>query len=189
MNLDGIPAFELEPSGNAATRWCSWVSRLENFLCAQGVADDGRKKAILLHCAGEATFERFQTLDKSNGQSNFQQAKDILSEHFNPRRNTVYEAYQFRQTRQEPGEGIDSFYAKLKARSKYCEFTDTDREIKAQLILMTVENKVRQKGLSEPDMSLETLLTFARTLEISEAQARDIVSVGPQSINKTVQYS
>ena len=67
MDISSFPAFDLEPAGTAATRWTTWLARLENFLVAYNISNDGRMKAILLHCAGEAVFERFEALGRLAG--------------------------------------------------------------------------------------------------------------------------
>ena len=152
MNLDGIPAFELEPTGTAAARWATWLARLDNFLLAQNVDGDARRKAILLHCAGEAVFERHQALDTRDGDGTFDQTKDLLSAHFNPARNREFEVFNFRKLGQAAGEGLDAFHARLHKQSQYCEFANVDSEVKSQLIQATTMGRLRDKGLSEPGM-------------------------------------
>ena len=97
--------------------------------------------------------------------------KNKLNEHFAPKRNVEYEIFMFRQAAQESGENIDK-YARLRHLAKSCEFHDADRKIKSQIMQRCILSKVKDKGLSEPNVSLDKLLKFGRTLEATEMQAR-----------------
>ena len=98
--------------------------------------------------------------------------KNKLNEHFAPKRNVEYEIFMFSQAAQESGENIDKFHTRLRHLSKSCEFHDVDREIKSPIVQRCILSKVRDKGLSEPDLSLDNLLKFGRTLEATAMQAR-----------------
>lgn len=176
MNLDPIPTFSLEPTATAASRWESWVARLRNFLLASGTTDDGQKKAILLHCAGEEVFTRFNALDPLKGAGNFKKTVDLLNAHFAAKRNPEYEVFNFRKASQNPGENIDSFYARLMTLSKHCDFTDVDREIRSQIIQHTTMPTLRDKGLSDAALALTDLLALGRNLEATKLQSREMVS-------------
>ena len=78
----------------------------------------------------------------------------------------------FRQAAQETGENIDKYHARLRHLAKSCEFLDVDREIKSQIEQLCTLSKVKDKSLSEPNVSLNNLLKFGRTLETTEMQAR-----------------
>ena len=176
MNLDSVPSFSLEPAGTAATRWEFWISRLENFLLAHGIADEGRKKAILLHCVGEEVFERYRAIDLLDGAGTYNDTKVLLDGHFAAKRNAEYEVFNFRRTHQNPGESIDSFYTRLKQASKHCEFADAQKEIRSQIIQQTAEAAVRDKGLREPTWTLDQLLDYGRGLEAARLQSGNMVS-------------
>ena len=76
------------------------------------------------------------------------------------------------------GESINAFHSPLRQLSATCEFGDVDKEIKSQIILSCSTQRLRRKALRDTTMTLETLLNEARTLEISETQAKDIESSG-----------
>jgi len=78
--------------------------------------------------------------------------------------------YKFRQAKQSANESIDSFHTRLRQLAHNCEFTENDREVKSQIIQGCQSTRLRRKALRE-DLNLETLLSSARALEISEKQA------------------
>ena len=74
-------------------------------------SDKPRKRALLLHYAGEEVNEIFETLPNTG--DNYDTAVARLTEHFSPKKNTEFEIYKFRQAKQEHGEGIDTFHTRL----------------------------------------------------------------------------
>ena len=96
------------------------------------VTDDARKKALLLHYAGENVqdvFETFQNHDKSK----FTRTKKALAEHFQPKRNLSYNVFNFRKATQLEDETVDQFAARLRELSAHCEFHDVECELKSQI--------------------------------------------------------
>ena len=79
----------------------------------------------------------------------------------------------FRQTQQLPdgGETLDQFHARLQQLSKNCNFSNKDCEIRLQIIQKCAMTKIRDKGLSEADITLEQLLRYGRTLESTIQQS------------------
>ena len=68
-----------------------------------------------------------------------------------------------------------------------CDFGDTNSEIKQQLILATNSNKLRRCCFRNPDITLENLSTYAKTLENAESQAVEIekMSIDFEDVNLT----
>ena len=71
---------------------------------------------------------------------------------------------------------MNAFYSRLRQLSATCEFKDFDKEITSQIILSRSSQRLRRKALRDTTMTLETFLSKARALEISETQAKDIES-------------
>ncbi|KAK6169529.1 hypothetical protein SNE40_020568 [Patella caerulea] len=112
-----LPSFNLELADNAGTRWEKWVRRFDNFLIAKDVKADARKKAMLLHLAGEEVFDLSESVGVADG-DDFARTKEKLQNYFAPKRNTEYEIFVFRQATQHQGESLDKFNARLTSLSK-----------------------------------------------------------------------
>ena len=132
---------------------------------------DARQKAMLLHYAGEAVFDLSEAVGVIPT-DNSDATKLRLTAYFTPRRNEEYEVFTFRQTQQKSGETIDQFHARLQQMSKNCNFEDKNREIKSQIIQKCLMHTIRDKGLSEVNITLPQLLTYGRTLEATVQQAK-----------------
>ena len=171
MEPEILAPFSIEPTDSASVRWERWLRRFDNFVVARDIANNARQKAMLLHYAGEAVFDLSEEVGVVPT-DNFEQTKLKLTAYFTPRRNEEYEVFTFRQTQQKSGETLDQFHARLQQISKNCNFQDKNREIKLQIIQKCSMPKIRDKGLSEVNITLLQLLTYGRTLEATVQQAK-----------------
>ena len=97
------------------------VSRFEQLLRAMDIGNNTRKRALLLHYAGPAVNDIFDTIPATGGHDDFDTAKDKLSAYFRPQTNAIFQVYQFRQTKQEKGEAIDAYHTRQRQLSKKCK--------------------------------------------------------------------
>jgi hypothetical protein len=104
-------------------------------------------------------------------ETKFAKLAKAIEKHFNPESNVEFQRYIFRHTEQTT-QPIDEYFADLKLLASTCGFANADAEIKSQLIAGCKSQKIRQKGLSTPAMTLTDLLTFARTLELTVKQTK-----------------
>ena len=131
------------------------------------IKDKKRQRALLPHYAGEDVNDIFDTLEGTG--EDFATAKQKLKDYFAPKKNTEYEVYKLRRAKQSANETIDSFHTSF----HNCEFTENDIEVKSQIIQGCQSTRLGRKAIRE-DLNLETLLSSARALEISEKQATEI---------------
>ncbi|XP_063400348.1 uncharacterized protein K02A2.6-like [Mytilus trossulus] len=178
-SLPNFPSFPVHEN-NAEIRWRKWISRLENLFIGLNIKDSKRQRALLLHYAGEDVNEVFDTLDNTG--EDVDAAKQKLTAYFAPKKNTEYEIYKFRQAKQTSDETIDSFHTRLRQLAVNCEFTETSKEVKSQIIQGCHSTRLRRKALRE-DTTLEGLISSARALELSEKQASEIEQSDKQSAN------
>ncbi|KAK3092457.1 hypothetical protein FSP39_003031 [Pinctada imbricata] len=172
-SLPVFPQFKVHAEGAVGTRWRKWVQRLENLFVGMKISDNKRRRALLLHYAGEEVYDIFDTLTDTGNDENYDQAKECLKQYFEPKVNKEYERYVFRQSQQNSDETVDQYHTRLRQLANKCEFNDNESEIKSQIIQSCTSNKLRRKALSE-DMTLAKLLETARTFELAEKQASGI---------------
>ena len=169
-SLPQFPPFNVHAEGSTSTRWKKWKDRLDNLLVAMNITNANRKKALLLHYAGEEVHDMFSTLTLAphEGEGDldlYKQASDALNDYFIPKRNKEYDIYKFRQSKQEPGESIDTYHTKLRKLAENCEFANVDDEIKSQIIQSCSSTRLRRRALRENEINLEQLLKLARSFE------------------------
>ena len=85
-----------------------------------------------------------------------------MQNHFNSENNTEYNRFIFRKKNHPKHRGLLSG---IKRGSSYGHFTDKNAEIKSQLITGCLSEKVRQKGLMNPNRLLGDLIYYAKTTE------------------------
>ncbi|KAK7096634.1 hypothetical protein V1264_005909 [Littorina saxatilis] len=90
------PSFEHFPvhsdEATLGTRWKRWLTRFEILLTAISVTDKARKKALLLHYAGDEVFTVFESFtDEQKGVGLDNEYKTIVesfNDHFTPKKDT-----------------------------------------------------------------------------------------------------
>ncbi|KAL1443311.1 hypothetical protein MTO96_030329 [Rhipicephalus appendiculatus] len=184
--LPPFPSFDLRATdaNNIGLEWTKWVERFQNFLVACNITSDTRKKALLLHYVGEEVYDLFQSLPASTLEttSEYEAAKAKLDAHFAPRINPPFALYRFRQTKQNVGESLDAFYARLRQLARHYGFADADLEIKSQIILATSSSRLR-KYVMLHSLNLPDLLKQGRMFEDVE---RDVYEIEKNDGNAAV---
>ena len=181
QSLPPYPPFECQSEGKGI-RWTKWITRLtNNAFVGSNITDDARKKALMLTYAGEDLNDIFDTLSTElvtpqpgTDETVFSKAVEALDVYFNPKQNKEFQRYVFRHTNQERFESVEKFYMRLMQLAATCNFTETSSEIKSQLIAGSINDKITRNGLSEPDLSLDKLLQFAKTLELTDSQNKAV---------------
>lgn len=177
--LPVFPSFETElDCADVAARWKKWIGRLENLFVAINITDDGRKRALLLHYAGEAVHDIYEA-EKSSPPSGaapdpaatYEGTRDTLSKYFAPKKNLQMERYIFRSCVQTPGQSLEAYVTSLRRLAQSCSFHDPEQEILSQLIQHCSSKRLRRRALREPDKSLSEIVAMGRLLEQSESQA------------------
>ena len=183
-------------SSTLAPRWKRWLARFENSCVAWDITDAERKKAMLLDRGGDDLFEIYETLTMPTAaqyDNDYKKIVKAFEDYFLPKKNPEYEIFQFRRTVQHDTETIDSFVTRLRKLVVNCGYDDQaarDNEIKHQIIQGGKNGKVRRHALQE-EMTLEKIITFARSLEVSEREAHRIENdvQTTNSVNKLSQHS
>ena len=96
-------------------------------------------------------------------------------EYFTPRKNQVFERYQFWWLQQQQGEGIDAFVNSLRLRARSCEFTElTVSLIHDKVVLGCSDARFQEKLLRESDLSLTKAIDLSRAAKATQQQLRAI---------------
>ena len=186
VTLASLPAYHKfivhgEPN-TLFQRWNKWKRGFNNLMTAMNVSNQAQKRAMLLYFAGEQFLEIFDSLSATG--TTYDSAISAFDGYVKPQKNTEFEIYKLRQAKQNPSESIDDFHTRLRKLAENCEFDNTDREIKSQIIQGCASNKLRRKALQHAEYTLSQLLTMARTMEISESQAGNIEHGQPSLLHR-----
>lgn len=133
------------------------------------ISEKKRRKAILLHYAGEEVHDIFSTLTLAQDEEDhYKQALDALNVYLVPKRNKEYVINKFKQSKRETGKTIDTFHTRLRKLAEKYEFENIDNEIKSQIIQSCSSIISWRRDPREREIDLEQLLLLARLFEISD---------------------
>ena len=128
-------------------RWHLWIERFENFLIVSSVSGAKKKKAMLLHYAGESVFEMYKQMESYDPNDNYDDVKRKLNEHFEINKNADVLRMNFRRAVQFEEESLDEFHSRLKKLAKHCTFENLTSEIREQIIQNCYSSRLRRKIL------------------------------------------
>jgi hypothetical protein len=98
-----------------------------------------------------------------------------IDQHCEPRKNVTYERYIFFTRAQETSETIDQYVTTLKRLSDTFEFgTLRGTLIKDRIVLGVKNQKIRERLLREPDLTLDKALDLVRAAERTEMHIKVI---------------
>ena len=114
-----------EPSG-LGRRWQRWLKSFSVYADSKGllIAADNeiQGRALLLHSAGEAVQEIFETLADTGEAKDNDQAVKALNDCFIPKVNSTYQNHLFRSMEQQDGETVAQFVTPLRQVVKDCDY-------------------------------------------------------------------
>jgi hypothetical protein len=166
-----FPPFTIkENPSNVGIRWGIYVEKFENLINGLGIDNNKRKKALLLHYAGDEVFEIYKTFPTLyNADNNYDDMKKELSDYFQPQKNTEFLRFELGNVTQQD-KSIDEYVTQLRQKARDCEFADPDSQIKTQFKKGLNSNKLRTRCL-EGEKPLKDLITMCRTAQIATQQA------------------
>ena len=158
---NALPNFPFHSDeATLGTRWKRWLTRFEILLTALSVTEKARKKALLLHYAGDEVFtiyESFTAQQRGEGDDvndEYKTLVDSFNAHFTSKKNIDFETFKFRQCRQNEGETIDAFHTRLRLLAARCDFANEDREIKVQILQGCTSSRLRKRALRDEKLTL-----------------------------------
>jgi Fe-S cluster assembly scaffold protein SufB len=75
----------------------TWVNISLSVVICLGIEDTERKRALLLHYAGERVYDIYDA-EKKDTEATFEATKKVLKDYFDPKKNIQMEIYKFRRT-------------------------------------------------------------------------------------------
>ena len=122
--LPGLHPFDVKGEATKlAVKWKRWLQSLEIYIMAVNIKDNKRKKAILLHFLGEDGQILYETLKGTEPSDNqYEHAIKCFNDYFMPKKNILFERYNFNSAFQLKNEPIAAYVVRLRTLSKTCEF-------------------------------------------------------------------
>ena len=183
-DLTSVKPFDLhgEPSG-VGRRRRRWLKSFSVYADSKGLliqadkADNKiQRRALLLHSAGEAVQEIFETLADTGEAKDYEKAVKVLNDYFISKVNSTYQNHLFRSMEQQDGETVAQFVTRLRQVVKDCDYGDqAENQIRDQVVQRCKSHELRKKLLEKGEkLTLELLLSTAANYERVQSQLENM---------------
>lgn len=173
--------------------WLKWKQRFNIFLLASGKHSESEevKIALLLYIIGESSLDVYNTFSDDKTKT----LKDVLEcfdSYFLPKKNITMETFKFNNINQKEEQNIESYIIELRNQAASCEFVCTkdncktsyvDRMIRDRIILGTNDKDIQQRLIREPNMTLEKIKDYCKSIELSKQHIKLLVPQQEDQIN------
>ena len=165
-------------STNLVEEWRFWEQKFDLFITASGSSNkpEATRIAMFLHAVGDAALKVFNAFDLTVDERNSLTAiKAKFRDYCTPRRNVVYDRFQFGKLTQAVGETIDAFVTTLRLQAKNCEFGDQEESlIRDRVVIGCADHRVQERLLREPDLTLQKVMQICRAAEATRDQIKSL---------------
>ena len=155
----------------------AYIERYEQFLLANDITDDGKKKAIFLASLGANSYKLLRTLaDNNPAGKSYNDLKKLLKNHLKPKPNVISTRYKFFKRDRHAGESVSAYIAVLRELSERCEFqANLEEQIRDRFVCGINDRRILQKLLSTEPLTMETALQHALAIESAMKDAKLIL--------------
>ena len=172
------PPSCLRFEGNLSENWQKWCQELELYLTAteKDAKSDKIKTSILLTCIGKQGREIYNTFQFKEGEKmKFNVVVQKFQDYCSPRKNITFMRHKFFTCKQRGGQSFDEFVTELKKRSADCEFdTLRDSLIRDIIICGINDNRLRERLLSEPELTLQIAVQLGHAAEETKRHVNEL---------------
>ena len=160
-------------SNNVAENWRRFERQFRVYYAACEIASKSAptQVGILLHTAGPEAKYVHETFTYTGDE----QRNDIetlllkFRTYCEPRKNIVFERYQFWNRNQNASEPIDLWVTDLRSKAAKCEFGTFESDmIRDKVVFGVRDERIKEKLLREADLTLNKALDVCRAAETSK---------------------
>ena len=154
--------------------WCDYIETLIHYFVANDIAEEAKKRAILLTAVGPGTYRLLKTLASPRrlDELRFSELVDLATRQYNPKPSPIVKRFEFNSRSQKEGESIAVFVAQLRKIAEHCDYGAVLSDMFRDRLVCGTSNKGIQRRLL-----LQADLTFDRAMEIAlaaEAAEKDL---------------
>ena len=157
--------------------WEEYCEVLDQFFEANGIDDGEKQRAILISVVGPATYKLMRNLvspDKPSSKT-FDQLKQVMKEHFNPKPSEMVQRYVFDSRSRQPTESVSAYVAELRRLAHDCNFgTTLEQRLRDRLVCGMNDDRIQRRLLSEIDLTFEKAFKIAVAAETASKNAQDL---------------
>ena len=162
--------------GDPVNNWEFFRQQWTDYEVATGLDKQEQKirLATFRSIMGKECLQIFLNLKLSDEERNdINECVKALESYFKPKRNVVYERYQFNLCTQNPEEPVDSYINRLRKAASTCQFgTLTEELIRDRLVIGLQDHSTKLRLLKEESLDLNKALNICRSSEVASQQLK-----------------
>ena len=176
------PPEKVRLVGNVANNWQMFRRNFLNYSIGNRLSKEDNSEyqiSVFLAMIGQDVFDIYDGLEFDNevDKMNLEIVMKRLEDFFVGEMHEALELYKFHLQKQEPTENIETYIAALRQLAKNCNFSQLrDRLIKDQVIVRVRDTCIREKLLSDKQLTLDKCQQIGRAHETSKQQTKAISS-------------
>lgn len=186
--VNGIrPPKQLVFSNDMSTNWKNWIQQFEWYAIATQLNKKAKEvqAATFMTTIGPDAIQVFNNFNLTpQQQTDVEIIKEKFKNYFIPKINLSFERYNFFKITQKEGETLDDFLNAIKTQAKTCEFEGLhDSLLKDKIVFGVYSDQVREKLLTESDLTLDKAIAICRASEQATKQLKEINNAESQQVN------
>ncbi|XP_062400896.1 uncharacterized protein K02A2.6-like [Sardina pilchardus] len=157
--------------------WEEYVEVLGHFFVANGITDEGKKRAILLSSVGSRTYSLMRNLLSPHkpGEKSYKDLTDLLQSHYNPKPSEIVQRFKFNSRTRATTETVTEYVAVLRELAQHCNYGDKLMEmLRDRLVCGVADDRMQRRLLAEPELTFEKALKVALAMETANRDVRDL---------------
>ena len=142
--------------------WATYVERLNHYFIANDVADEGKKRSILLSACGSSTYKLIRSLVEVGqlATTPYSEITKLVAGHYQRIPSEIVQRYKFNTRVRASGELIAIYVAALRELSEYFNYGDKLHEmLRDRLVCGVNHDTIQRKLLAETDLTYEKAYT------------------------------
>ena len=120
---------QLYPFDSAVEDWKTVMERADLYFAANEIADEGKKRGVLLSCCGPTTYTLIKNIvaPKKPAEIPYKDLEAAIGSHYNPKPRQAVQRCLFNSRLRKEGESIALYVTELKKLAEHCGFGDADK--------------------------------------------------------------
>ncbi|XP_040064666.2 uncharacterized protein LOC120838707, partial [Ixodes scapularis] len=172
-------AIECEPAMELGGYWETYVVRVEAYFEGNAIAEDKRKRALLVAALGSRPIGILCGIcaPRRVNELTYKDVVGILGRHYAPKPNEIAESYKFLNRQQREGESVQDFIVELRKIAENCNFGDSlDRMLRDRIVCGVRNQTVQRQLLARRDLTFAEAEDLATAAEVATKEVKNMES-------------
>eukprot|EP00731_Ephydatia_muelleri_P001907 Em0001g1907a len=170
--------------------WVTYIERLEQYFAANEIADNGKKRAILLSACGAATYRLIRTLVSPSkpGEKSFTEIVKLVSDHHNPKPSAIMQRFKFNCRMRGSNESVAEYVTSLRQLAEHCEYGQfLDDILRDRIVCGINDAQTQRRLLGEAGLTLKGAFEIALAMESATKSCAELQSTSTQFLDTETQ--